>query len=93
MSVTAALGFRAADVPAGLKSSGDPDVAIVVNDGPSDAAQVVVEGTGESVALDGVEFVVGEEVLVTAVDGMVQTCGVSGAASEELEQLYTEWYG
>ncbi|MDT4892191.1 MAG: glutamate N-acetyltransferase / amino-acid N-acetyltransferase [Pseudonocardiales bacterium] len=38
MSVTAARGFRAAGVAAGLKSSGAPDVALVVNDGPSDAA-------------------------------------------------------
>jgi glutamate N-acetyltransferase/amino-acid N-acetyltransferase len=38
VSVTAARGFRAAGVAAGLKSSGAPDVALVVNDGPSDAA-------------------------------------------------------
>jgi glutamate N-acetyltransferase/amino-acid N-acetyltransferase len=38
MSVTAANGFRAAGVAAGLKASGDPDVALVVNDGPTDAA-------------------------------------------------------
>jgi glutamate N-acetyltransferase/amino-acid N-acetyltransferase len=38
MSVTAAAGFRAAGVAAGLKSSGGPDVALVVNDGPSHAA-------------------------------------------------------
>lgn len=37
MSVTAALGFRASGVAAGLKSAGR-DVALVVNDGPSDAA-------------------------------------------------------
>jgi glutamate N-acetyltransferase/amino-acid N-acetyltransferase len=36
--VTAALGFRAAAAAAGLKSSGGPDVALVVNDGPSYAA-------------------------------------------------------
>ena len=41
MSVTAAQGFRAAGVAAGLKSSGDPDVALVVNDGPSSAAAAV----------------------------------------------------
>lgn len=35
---TAAGGFRAAGVAAGLKSSGDPDVALVVNDGPVRAA-------------------------------------------------------
>lgn len=38
MSVTAAQGFRAAGVTAGLKASGTPDVALVVNDGPSFAA-------------------------------------------------------
>src|SRR6266568_3684968 len=40
MSVTAARGFRAAGIAAGLKSSGR-DVALVVNDGPSDAAAAV----------------------------------------------------
>jgi glutamate N-acetyltransferase/amino-acid N-acetyltransferase len=34
IGVTAAHGFRAAGVTAGLKSSGQPDVALVVNDGP-----------------------------------------------------------
>jgi glutamate N-acetyltransferase/amino-acid N-acetyltransferase len=34
MSVTAPRGFRAAGVAAGLKASGAPDLAIVVNDGP-----------------------------------------------------------
>jgi len=38
MSVTAPLGFRAAAVSAGLKTSGLLDVALVVNDGPSHAA-------------------------------------------------------
>jgi glutamate N-acetyltransferase/amino-acid N-acetyltransferase len=39
--VTAAGGFRAAGVAAGLKSSGNADVALVVNDGPRhDAAAV-----------------------------------------------------
>jgi len=41
MSVTAPLGFRAAGVAAGLKESGDPDVAVVLNDGPSRAAAAV----------------------------------------------------
>jgi glutamate N-acetyltransferase/amino-acid N-acetyltransferase len=36
--VTSAVGFRAAGVTAGLKSSGTPDVAVVVNDGPIFAA-------------------------------------------------------
>ncbi|GIJ51536.1 arginine biosynthesis bifunctional protein ArgJ [Virgisporangium aliadipatigenens] len=34
MSVTAPGGFRASGVAAGLKASGGPDVAVVVNDGP-----------------------------------------------------------
>ncbi len=41
MSVTAVAGFRAAGVAAGLKSSGAPDVALVVNDGPSASAAAV----------------------------------------------------
>ena len=38
MSVTAAGGFRAAGVAAGLKPSGGRDIAVVINDGPSRAA-------------------------------------------------------
>ena len=38
MSVTAPQGFRAAGVAAGIKESGSPDVAVVINDGPSAAA-------------------------------------------------------
>ncbi len=41
MSVTAPLGFRAAGVTAGLKESGQTDVAVVLNDGPSRAAAAV----------------------------------------------------
>jgi glutamate N-acetyltransferase/amino-acid N-acetyltransferase len=41
MSVTAPLGFRAAGVAAGIKQSGLPDVAVVLNDGPSRAAAAV----------------------------------------------------
>lgn len=38
MTITAAKGFRASGVTAGLKASGKPDVALVVNDGPLDVA-------------------------------------------------------
>jgi glutamate N-acetyltransferase / amino-acid N-acetyltransferase len=41
VSVTAAAGFRAAGATAGLKPSGRPDVAVVVNDGPEHAAAAV----------------------------------------------------
>lgn len=44
MSVTAAVGFRAAGVAAGLKASGQPDVALVVNDGPEYVAAGVFTG-------------------------------------------------
>lgn len=38
MSVTAANGFRAAGVAAGIKASGALDLALVINEGPSSAA-------------------------------------------------------
>jgi glutamate N-acetyltransferase/amino-acid N-acetyltransferase len=41
LSVTAPLGFRAAGVAAGLKQSGQPDVAVVLNDGPARSAAAV----------------------------------------------------
>ncbi|WAX56969.1 bifunctional glutamate N-acetyltransferase/amino-acid acetyltransferase ArgJ [Jatrophihabitans cynanchi] len=41
MSVTAATGFRAAGVVAGIKASGGRDVALVVNEGPLDVAAAV----------------------------------------------------
>ena len=42
MSVTTAKGFTAAGVAAGLKSTGNRDVALVVNKGPLDVAAAVV---------------------------------------------------
>jgi glutamate N-acetyltransferase/amino-acid N-acetyltransferase len=41
VTVTTPQGFRAAGVAAGLKASGGRDVALIVNDGPSDAAAAV----------------------------------------------------
>ncbi|MFZ2626015.1 MAG: bifunctional glutamate N-acetyltransferase/amino-acid acetyltransferase ArgJ [Propionibacterium sp.] len=41
MSVTTPKGFRAAGIPAGLKSNGRPDLAVVVNDGPLSVASGV----------------------------------------------------
>ncbi|GAA2772980.1 bifunctional glutamate N-acetyltransferase/amino-acid acetyltransferase ArgJ [Kitasatospora cinereorecta] len=38
IGVTAAKGFRAAGVTAGIKASGTPDLSLVVNDGPTFAA-------------------------------------------------------
>ena len=44
MSVTAAKGFRAIGLAAGIKASGRPDVALIVNDGPMDYAAAVFTG-------------------------------------------------
>ncbi|MBV9593636.1 MAG: bifunctional glutamate N-acetyltransferase/amino-acid acetyltransferase ArgJ [Actinobacteria bacterium] len=41
MSVTAAAGFQAAGVAAGIKAAGGRDLALIVNDGPSDAVAAV----------------------------------------------------
>jgi len=41
VSVTAAAGFRAIGLAAGIKASGNPDMALVVNDGPLDVAAAV----------------------------------------------------
>jgi len=41
MSVTAPKGFRASGVPAGLKSTGAKDMALVVNDGPEHSSATV----------------------------------------------------
>lgn len=44
MSVTAPVGFRACGTTAGLKDSGRPDLALVVNDGPMRSAAAVLTG-------------------------------------------------
>ncbi|MGX6601268.1 bifunctional glutamate N-acetyltransferase/amino-acid acetyltransferase ArgJ [Micromonosporaceae bacterium Da 78-11] len=44
MTVTHPKGFRAAGVAAGLKSTGSPDVALIVNDGPDYTAAGVFTG-------------------------------------------------
>lgn len=41
MSITSPAGFRAAGVTAGLKVSGRPDLAVVINDGPEQVAAAV----------------------------------------------------
>jgi len=41
VTVTSAQGFRAAGVRAGIKKSGNPDLALVVNDGPRDVVAAV----------------------------------------------------
>jgi len=41
VSVSAPAGFRSAGIPVGLKTSGAPDLALVVNDGPYPASAAV----------------------------------------------------
>lgn len=41
MTITAPQGFRAAGIKAGIKASGNPDLALVVNDGPQKSAAAV----------------------------------------------------
>ncbi len=41
MTVTTPQGFRAAGIAVGLKSTGKPDLALIVNDGPAPASAVV----------------------------------------------------
>ena len=42
MTVTTPQGFRAAGISAGIKASGNKDVALVINDGPLDVAAAVL---------------------------------------------------
>lgn len=46
-----------------------------------------------SAALDGVDFVVGDQYLVTATDGFVNGCGFSGPATSEFETAFTSAFG
>lgn len=76
MSVTAAQGFRAAGVTAGLKVSGKPDVAVVINDGPSKNWAAVL--TGNRVRAAPVRWI---QQLLTAGDGLDAVVLNSGGAN------------
>ncbi len=56
------------------------------------ASTVTVENTavGQPALIEGVEFAVGSRYLVTATDGVVGGCGLSGPYSTELESLYAQ---
>ncbi len=54
-----------------------------------DASTVVLEGAAGSPALiDGFEFVVGQQYLITAAEGNVNFCGYSGPATPELTAAF-----
>ena len=76
MSVTAAQGFRAAGATAGLKASGKPDVAVVINDGPSKNWAAVL--TGNRVRAAPVRWV---QQLLAAGDGLDAVVLNSGGAN------------
>ena len=78
MSVTAAQGFVAAGVPAGLKSTGARDVALVVNSGPDKVAAGVF--TSNRVVAAPVTW--SRQVLADArVDAVVLNSGGANAAT------------
>ena len=53
MSVTRPAGFTAAGVPAGLKSTGAQDLALVVNTGPSSASASACSSVPSGSAISG----------------------------------------
>ena len=84
MSVTAPQGFRAAGITAGLKASGTPDVALVVNDGPRfDAAGVFTGNRIKAAPVRWCEEIIGRGRLAAVVlnSGGANACtGAQGAA-------------
>lgn len=97
MSVTTPKGFRAAGVAAGLKSSGKPDVAVVVNDGPETTAAAVftsnrfsaapVQWSREAVADHRVSAVVLNSGGANACTGRVGLADAEATAAHLAEQI------
>lgn len=59
-----------------------------------DSASVVLRATGGSPALiDGFQFEVGEQYLITAAEGNVNFCGYSGVATPELTAAFEAAFG
>ena len=78
MSVTFAQGFRATGVTAGLKASGKPDLAVVINDGPDHAAAAVFTSN----RIKAAPVLWSEEVLKTgAVKAVVLNSGGANACT------------
>ena len=67
------------------------DVSKWFRGGPAD--QVTLTAPDGGVALEGgTDFVVGDTMLVSVMDGTVLGCGISGVSSPELQALYAKWY-
>ena len=75
MCVTTPAGFRAAGVTAGLKASGRPDLALVVNDGPDHHVAAVF--TGNRVEAAPVTW----SRTSSPTDGPTPSCSTSGGAN------------
>jgi hypothetical protein len=87
----AAFGGTVVDV-------GDGTVTVTVDrwfqNGDADQVVIAVSDTGMvETGIEGTALVEGAELLVTVVDGNVQTCGISAGASPELLAFYETWYG
>ena len=83
---------------AGTATAVEPDVVTLRVDrwytgGSAEQVTVTVPDGQRSVALDGVEFIDGQQYLVTATDGAVNGCGLSGPRSPELERAFAEAFG
>ena len=83
---------------AGTATAVDPDAVTLrvdrwYTEGSAERVTVTVPAGQRSVALDGVEFIDGQQYLVTATDGAVNGCGLSGPRSPELESAFAEAFG
>ena len=103
MTVTSPRGFRAAGFTAGIKASGRPDLALVVNDGPLNVAAGVFTGNrfraapvlwSQQVVSDGVLRAVilnsGGANACTGPEGFLDTHRTAERTSEVLTALGTE---
>ena len=93
-----AMLSRAPVAFAGTAIAVDPDAVTLrvdrwYTEGSAERVTVTVPAGQRSVALDGVEFIDGQQYLVTATDGAVNGCGLSGPRSPELERAFAEAFG
>jgi hypothetical protein len=69
------------------------DVGRWYKGGDADRVTIHVPGGPSALSLDLVEFRSGERYLVTATNGTVNGCGLSGRATPELEAAFAEAFG
>jgi hypothetical protein len=84
------VGFKGT-VTAATDTTVTLDVSKWFAGGDADVVELSTISVG-SPALDGVEFLVGGEYLVTVLDGQVLTCGLSGPADPVLEGIFEGWF-